>query len=165
MKKRAGKDSLQSKLVAALVLIVLLILAWSYWKTIQEKPVEAATPGEPIVTLEPTIQPTLPPQPTKRPSPTPEITPTPLPVVVHRIEINDFYYKPDSLTIKAGDVVVWRNNGGALHTVTGKDKQPPGLASPWLDYGKEFNYTFATPGTYPYYDSVHGGVNGVIIVE
>jgi hypothetical protein len=51
------------------------------------------------------------------------------------------------------------NKDGAPHNVTGT-----GWASPELQQGDSFTYTFDAAGIYPYACSLHPGMNGVVIV-
>lgn len=98
-------------------------------------------------------------------------------------------FRPDSLTVEAGDAVVWENTGSRAHTVTAYDGgQPDGAAffatggfeserqarEAWYDdregsiyTGERFEHTFEVPGTHDYYCIPHerGGMIGRIVVE
>jgi plastocyanin len=77
-------------------------------------------------------------------------------------------FSPGSITIKAGDTVVWTNTGGIGHTVTswaGDWNKDDAIAAPTTNT----SYTFDTAGTYKYYCRTHGtntgtGMRGVVIV-
>jgi plastocyanin len=77
-------------------------------------------------------------------------------------------FSPGSITIKAGDTVVWTNTGGIGHTVTswaGDWSKDSAIAAPTTNT----SYTFDTAGTYKYYCRTHGtntgtGMRGVVIV-
>ncbi len=79
----------------------------------------------------------------------------------------DFEFQPKTITINAGDTVLWTNNGLVEHTVTADDSSfDSGLLSP----GQTFSHTFDTPGTVPYFCRIHGapggvGMSGVIVVQ
>jgi plastocyanin len=79
----------------------------------------------------------------------------------------DFQFQPQTVTINAGDTVVWTNNGQVQHTVTADDNSfDSGLLSP----GQTFSQTFNTPGTFPYHCSIHGaaggiGMSGTVVVQ
>jgi plastocyanin len=78
------------------------------------------------------------------------------------ISIEGFSFKPNSLTIKKGQVVIWTNNDSVNHTVTAKDGS---FTSPALKKGETFSYTFNTPGTFNYSCSIHPSMSGTVIVE
>ena len=79
----------------------------------------------------------------------------------------DSAFEPAEVTVPAGTTVVWTNEGQLPHTVTADDEM---FDSGTLDPGATFEFTFDTPGEYPYYCRFHGGPGGVgmagtIIVE
>ena len=83
--------------------------------------------------------------------------------------IKDNFFDPGSLTITAGSTVVWRHQGQNSHTVTsGTPTQNPGALfdSGVLSNGGGFQFTFTTPGDYPYFDRVYGvAMTGIIHVH
>lgn len=76
------------------------------------------------------------------------------------IKIEDFAFKPDSITISPGDTVRWTNLDLVTHTVTGPD-----FSSGTLRDGDSYEFTFTKEGTYRYYCSIHASMEGVVIVE
>jgi plastocyanin len=77
------------------------------------------------------------------------------------VKIDNFTFNPKLITVKAGDTVTWVNGDDIPHTVT-----KTGLfRSKALDTDDKFSYTFATPGTYPYFCSLHPHMTGTIVVE
>lgn len=42
--------------------------------------------------------------------------------VTHQVEITRFKFKPDNLSVKPGDTIVWTNKDIAPHTATGNDE-------------------------------------------
>ena len=74
-------------------------------------------------------------------------------------------FKPESLTVKAGTTVTWRNEDGTEHSVTsGTVKQGSSGVTPATDgtfdsglfgQNKSFTFTFRAPGTYPYFCTLH----------
>jgi amicyanin len=78
------------------------------------------------------------------------------------VEIDNFSFSPMELTIKAGAQVTWINRDDVPHTVVSVGKK---FKSRALDTGEEFSYTFAEPGTYEYFCSVHPVMTGKIIVK
>ncbi len=87
-------------------------------------------------------------------------------------------FMPQTLTVKAGTKVTWRNDEPITHTVTsgtysGVDaktglrasEKPDGLFDARAaKKGDTTSYTFSKPGTYPYYCSIHKGMNGKVVV-
>ena len=106
--------------------------------------------------------------------PTPTPSPTPVPatvpmgaVVVQMIENppGNYLFKPASVTIKAGTVVVWIDNSDAPHTVT----SDPGAPSPFnttsnVTEGHTFALVFNTPGTYHYHCNIHPTTMKAVII-
>ena len=74
---------------------------------------------------------------------------------------NDSCFNPHTVTVDAGDAVVWTNSDTVLHTIT----EPGGAFDGWLLPGEEFAVTFDTPGTYIYGCTVHPWARGVVVVD
>ena len=88
-------------------------------------------------------------------------------------------FEPKTVTVKAGDTVVWKNVSDLTHSVTDISRLattaqdaslPPegkefnsGLMPP----GKEYSHTFAVPGTYKYFCIPHEevGMVGTVVVS
>ena len=81
----------------------------------------------------------------------------------NRIEIKDFAFNPQTLTVKAGEKVTWINRDEEPHTIVSVEKQFK--KSTALDTDQEFTITAGAPGTYNYFCSVHPKMTGIIIVE
>jgi plastocyanin len=78
------------------------------------------------------------------------------------VQIDNFSFTPQTLTIRAGTKVTWVNKDDVPHTVTSSEKK---FKSRVLDTDDQFSYTFSNPGTYNYYCSVHPRMTGRIIVK
>lgn len=90
---------------------------------------------------------------------------------------NTFSFSPQTLRIKTGDTVEWRNTSFMTHTVTDDPQKNPSLAtvppgaiafdSGRIPSGQVFRQKFTTPGTYRYYCIPHDdlGMTGTIVVE
>jgi LysM repeat protein len=107
-------------------------------------------------------------QPYPAPPPAPGPTRTPASGTVN-ISMQNTAYNPQSITVKAGTMVIWRNaeTNGMQHTVTsGPPNAPSGMFdSGTLNPGQTFQFTFSTPGTYQYYCRIHGAaMTGIVIV-
>src|SRR5438477_9489824 len=81
----------------------------------------------------------------------------------NRIEIKDFAFNPQTLTVKSGEKVTWINRDDEPHTIVSIEKQFK--KSTALDTDQEFTITVGAPGTYNYFCSVHPKMTGIIIVE
>ncbi len=80
----------------------------------------------------------------------------------NRIEIKDFAFNPQTLTVKSGDKVTWVNRDEEPHTVVSVEKQFK--KSTALDTDQSFTITAGAPGTYTYFCSVHPKMTGTIVV-
>ena len=89
------------------------------------------------------------------------------------IEMGLQSYGPDSVSIRAGQTVTWRNTSIVTHSVTAdparspKAALPPGVAgfdSGDIRAGEVFSRTFTVPGTYRYYCTHHDSMVGTIVV-
>jgi plastocyanin len=81
----------------------------------------------------------------------------------NRIEIKDFAFNPQTLTVKSGEKVTWINRDDEPHTIVSVEKQFK--KSTALDTDQEFTVTAGAPGTYNYFCSVHPKMTGTIVVE
>ena len=81
----------------------------------------------------------------------------------NRIEIKDFAFNPQTITVKSGEKVTWINRDEEPHTIVSVEKQFK--KSTALDTDQEFTITAGTPGTYNYFCSVHPKMTGIIIIE
>jgi plastocyanin len=79
------------------------------------------------------------------------------------VKIVDLAYEPPELTVVRGATVQWSNVGQAAHTVTGRSDS---WTSDLLPSGAVYSYTFATPGNYEYYCTLHPNmVASVVVLE
>lgn len=135
---------------------------------------------------QPTPAPTPAPEPTPTPGPTPTPTPAPMPQSV-QVEVgpgNSTTFAPATVNISAGDTVRWVWVSSLPHTVAsgangvadgrfcsvpaGSELSPQRCAR--IDYatagGFTYEQTFASPGRFPYFCTVHGIVmSGLVIVQ
>jgi len=80
----------------------------------------------------------------------------------NRIEIKDFAFNPQTITVKSGEKVTWINRDEEPHTIVSVGKQFK--KSTALDTDQEFTITVGAPGTYDYFCSVHPKMTGTIVV-
>jgi plastocyanin len=81
----------------------------------------------------------------------------------NKIEIKDFAFNPQTLTVKSGEKITWINRDEEPHTVVSVEKQFKKSSA--LDTDQEFTITAGAPGTYTYFCSVHPKMTGTIVVE
>ena len=78
------------------------------------------------------------------------------------VGIDNFTFNPQKLTIKSGTTITWTNRDDIPHTVAAVDRE---FKSKALDTGDAYSFTFATPGSYQYFCSLHPHMSGTIVVE
>jgi plastocyanin len=78
------------------------------------------------------------------------------------VKIDNFTFSPATLIVAPGTTVTWTNDDDIPHTVAAKDKS---FRSKPMDTGNQFSYTFATPGEYDYFCSLHPHMVGKIVVK
>jgi plastocyanin len=71
----------------------------------------------------------------------------------------DFGYMPSVIRVRAGQTVVWRNDGREEHDVVGDDWHS-GQMEPTIEY----RLTFGTVGRFDYRCSIHPDMTGTVIV-
>lgn len=77
------------------------------------------------------------------------------------VEIEDFAYGPDPVTIEEGGKVIWKNRDSAPHTATADDGS---FDTGTIDEDKLKSETFKEPGTYSYICSIHPDMHGTVEV-
>jgi len=78
------------------------------------------------------------------------------------IQIDNFHYTPPSLVVTPGTTVTWTNADDSPHTVREKEGK---FKSAALDTDDTFSQTFAAPGEYEYFCSIHPYMTGKIVVK
>jgi plastocyanin len=78
-----------------------------------------------------------------------------------KVEIEDFAYDPDPVTIEEGGKVTWINRDSAPHTATAEDGS---FDTGTLEEGKLKSESFKEPGTYAYICSIHPQMHGTVEV-
>ncbi len=90
-------------------------------------------------------------------TPTPEETPSGDTTVT----IESYSYNPQSITVKVGTEVTWKNEQSVTHTVTSEE----GLFdSGDIEQGETYSYTFEDLGRHNYYCTIHPSMTGEVIV-
>jgi len=87
---------------------------------------------------------------------------SPPPLASPMVFIRNSVYYPNSITVKTGTTVVWRNDDVQLsHTVTSTTGV---FDSKNMDRGVVYSYTFKKAGKYPYTCTYHPFMQGTVIV-
>jgi plastocyanin len=75
------------------------------------------------------------------------------------VELRDIAFKPSTVTIKAGQSVLWKFDDGSIaHNVTGDGYRSSDMTS------GTYSHAFTKAGTYNYQCTIHSGMNGEVIV-
>ena len=77
------------------------------------------------------------------------------------VRIDNFSFGPAELKVPVGTTVTWTNHDDIPHTVVSTEKV---FKSKVLDTDDTFSFTFNTPGTFPYFCSIHPKMTGKVVV-
>ncbi len=151
-KPAASPSSINSLIMIVLAILVVGAIAWVFFvDTAEEKQ------GTPVATPTPIITTSVP---TPAATVVPEVTASGKQISV-KLETNRGI-NPKSVTIKAGDEVLWTNDGTYAVTLVSSD----GLfEDKFLNNAKRINYTFKTSGNFSFYLKDDKNLAGTIIVE
>ena len=75
------------------------------------------------------------------------------------VELKDLKFKPEKVSVKAGETVRWVWKENVLHNVAGD-----GFKSDNISDGP-FEHTFKKPGTFDYQCTLHAGMTGSVEVS
>ena len=78
-----------------------------------------------------------------------------------KVEIVEFTYEPDPVTIEEGGKVIWINRDSAPHTATADDGS---FDTETLEQGKIKSESFKKAGSYPYFCEIHPSMRGTVEV-
>jgi len=78
------------------------------------------------------------------------------------VEIVEFEFEPEEITVPAGTTVTFTNQDVAAHTATADDSS---FDTQELGKGDSAEETFDEPGTYTYYCRFHVFMKGSVVVE
>jgi len=93
---------------------------------------------------------------------------------VKHVTIKDFAFAPQTITVKAGTKVTWKNADGAVHQLASTDSMQTTAAitglfsSSALNQGQSFSFKFKTKGTFFYECTIHASMaamHGKVIVK
>ena len=80
----------------------------------------------------------------------------------HTVLIKDFKYVPETLTVKSGDTVIWKNEDIVPHTATANGKS---FDSKNIAAKASWKYVAGKPGNYPYICTYHPTMKAKLIVK
>lgn len=86
----------------------------------------------------------------------------PATAAVHTVIIDGMRFVPETIEVKAGDTVVWRNKDPFPHTVASIG---PGFASVAIAPQGEWRFEADNPGRYAYLCTLHRTMRGVLVVK
>ena len=79
------------------------------------------------------------------------------------VKVTEYNFSAPTVTIKAGQEVVWHNLGNVAHTVT--ESSANDFHSAEINPGQTYVQTFDKPGTYTYVCSIHPDrMKGTVVV-
>ena len=78
------------------------------------------------------------------------------------VTMKNLNFSPNTITIKAGDTVVWTNSDDRDHTVIAADNS---FDSGNISNGKTYEHRFPNAGKFPYACSYHPRMKGTVVVE
>ena len=79
----------------------------------------------------------------------------------NKVSISSTGFSPATITVTSGATVTWTNKDTTVHTVTTMDGS---INSGDIAAGSSFTQTFATEGTFNYYDTHNTAMTGVLVV-
>ena len=82
---------------------------------------------------------------------------------IHNIDIQNMAFSPSTITITAGDIIIWTNLDNMDHSVTSDDGTT--FDSGLISNSQTFTLTGLSIGTYGYHCTPHPSMTGTIIVQ
>jgi plastocyanin len=86
---------------------------------------------------------------------------------VDHVDIADFKFAPDAISVAAGTTITWTNRDSAPHTATsGASASPDGtFDTDIIAEGQSKTVRLAKPGTFTYYCALHPFMHATVIVR
>jgi plastocyanin len=78
------------------------------------------------------------------------------------VTIEKFAFSPKEITIAPGTRIIWINKDETPHTISASDK---GFVSKAMDTDDRYEYTFAKPGDFGYFCTLHPFMTGTVHVR
>ncbi len=89
---------------------------------------------------------------------------TVIPPSAATVQILNYAFIPQNISIQANTTVTWINNDTVAHTVTGDANAPAAFGSGVVNPGGSYSHTFTAQGVYPYHCSIHPFMKGNVSV-
>lgn len=86
----------------------------------------------------------------------------PASAAVHTVTIDGMRFLPETIEVKAGDTIVWRNQDPFPHTVASNG---PGFASAPIAPQGQWTFKAGKPGRYAYLCTLHRTMRALLIVK
>ena len=80
------------------------------------------------------------------------------------VAIDNFAFTPAQITIAPGATLTWVNHDDIPHAIVATGAGVV-VKSPVLDTDEQFTATFAAPGSYGYFCSMHPHMQGTVVVR
>lgn len=80
------------------------------------------------------------------------------------VQVADFAYDPNPVTVEAGGTVTWENGDSAPHTASSDDGTPSEFDTGTLEQGDSGEVTLDDPGTYAYHCDFHATMTATVEV-
>src|SRR5262249_31651443 len=77
------------------------------------------------------------------------------------VVVDSFSFAPQTTAVAVGATVTWTNRDDVPHNIVSTQQK---FKSPVLDTDERFSHRFDTPGTYPYFCSIHPKMTGQVVV-
>jgi len=106
--------------------------------------------------------PLLSPSPMPQPAPPSGGTSSSVTIPVGAEALGNRAFNPGELTVAVGDTVTWVNTDTVSHTST---SNAAGWESGTIAPGRQFSFTFATAGSFPYRCRIHPGMVGTVVAR
>ncbi|MGB9911726.1 MAG: cupredoxin domain-containing protein [Microgenomates group bacterium] len=135
-------------ILAGLILLIVLVSGFFYFKSKKENLPSAPSSQTPIVN--PTTIPTL----------TEEQKEIIANITTHTVKIENGKLNPETITIKVHDQVSWVNNDKEVYQIKGED-----WGNVPINPGENFTQAFDKPGTFSYTCALHPQIKGTVIVK
>lgn len=81
-----------------------------------------------------------------------------------KIEIENYAFQPEIITVKRGATVTWTNKDDIQHDVVADDDTQDGPQSELLSKGESYRFTFDEVGEFTYHCSPHPYMKGTVKV-
>jgi len=78
------------------------------------------------------------------------------------VEVKDFKFRPEAVTVTPGTTVTWRNGDEEPHMIMSTDGV---FRSSALESDGRYTYTFTKLGTYHYFCAIHPRMRGDVVVR